>query len=269
MQKNVFLLQTNRMHSVISENGYNYYETGGNGPVLMLLHGLMGALSNFEHVIEEFGQDYNVVIPILPIMELPIKKVGLKGLVEHIVKFVDHKGFEKVNVLGNSLGGHLALLYTLECPDKVQTLTLTGSSGLYENAMGSSFPKRGDYEYIKKKTEDTFYDPATASKELVDDVFSMVSDRNKAFRIILTAKSAIRHNLGDRLKDITIPSLIIWGKQDKVTPPFVAEKFDELLPNSELHFIDKCGHAPMMEVPDAFNSILSVFLKRHNELLVK
>lgn len=253
------------MDNLIVEQDFHYYETGGDGPVLLLLHGLMGALSNFGDVIERFRGDYNVVIPVLPIMELPIKKVGLKGLVEHIVKFVDHKGYDKVNVLGNSLGGHLALLYTLECQDKVNTMTLTGSSGLYENAMGSSFPKRGDYEYIRKKTEETFYDPKTASKELVDGVFNMVSDRNKAFRIILTAKSAIRHNVGDKLKNITIPALIIWGKQDKVTPPFVAEKFHELLPNSELHFIDKCGHAPMMEVPESFNEILANFLSRHLE----
>ena len=248
--------------NVISENGFNYYETGGDGPVLMLLHGLMGALSNFEAVIEHFQGDYNVVIPILPIMELPIKKVGLKGLRDHVIDFVNFKGYEKVNVLGNSLGGHLALLYTLECQDKIQSMIITGSSGLYESAMGSSFPKRGNYEYIKQKTEDTFYDPKTASKELVDGVFSMVSDRNKAFRIILTAKSAIRHNVGDRLNEIVVPSLIIWGKQDKVTPPFVAEKFNELLPNSELYFIDKCGHAPMMEVPGEFNEILERFLSK-------
>mgnify|MGYP001828827301 CR=1 FL=1 len=248
--------------NLISENGFDYYETGGDGPVLLLLHGLMGALSNFEAVIEHFQDEYNVVIPVLPIMELPIKKVGLKGLRDHIIAFVDHKGYEKVNVLGNSLGGHLALLFTLECQDKIQSMIITGSSGLYESAMGSSFPKRGNYEYIKQKTEETFYDPKTATKELVDGVFSMVSDRNKAFRIILTAKSAIRHNVGDRLNEIVIPSLIIWGKQDKVTPPFVAEKFNDLLPKSELYYIDKCGHAPMMEVPDEFNKILQTFLSK-------
>lgn len=248
--------------NVINENGFSYYETGGEGPVLLLLHGLMGALSNFEDVVDRFQGEYNVVIPVLPIMELPIKKVGLKGLRDHVISFVNFKGYEKVNVLGNSLGGHVALLYTLECQDKIQSLTITGSSGLYESAMGTSFPKRGNYEYIKQKTEETFYDPKTATKELVDVVFNMVSDRNKAFRIILTAKSAIRHNVGDRLYEITVPTLIIWGKQDKVTPPFVAEKFDELIPHSELYFIDKCGHAPMMEVPDEFNKILEAFLAK-------
>lgn len=254
------------MIQVIKENGFQYYESGSDAPVLLLLHGLMGALSNFEHVTDKFKNDYNVVIPILPIMDMPIKNVGLKGLVEHIDKFVEFKGFEKVNVLGNSLGGHLALLYTLKRPNKVNTMILTGSSGLYENAMGTSFPKRGNYEYIKSKAEETFYDPKTATKELVDEIFGQVSDRNSAFRIILTAKSAIRHNVGDKLNQITVPTLIIWGKQDKVTPPFVAEKFHDLLPNSELHFIDRCGHAAMMEVPEKFNEILSEFLTRHTNV---
>jgi 2-hydroxy-6-oxonona-2,4-dienedioate hydrolase len=250
------------MNKIIKEGGFEYVETKGSGPVVLLLHGLLGALSNFDQLINRFKDEYNVVIPILPIMTLPIAKVGLKGLVQHVNAFVEYKGYNKVNVLGNSLGGHLALLYALEFKDKVQSVTLTGSSGLFENAMGSSFPKRGNYEYIKKKTEDTFYDPKTATKELVDDVFETVSDRNKAFRIILTAKSAIRHNLGDKLNEIEAPTLLIWGKQDQVTPPFVGEKFNELIPNSELHFVDKCGHAPMMEVPEAFNEILADFLSR-------
>jgi pimeloyl-ACP methyl ester carboxylesterase len=139
---------------------------------------------------------------------------------------------------------------------------LTGSSGLFESAFGTAFPKRGDYEYIKKKTADTFFDPTVASKELVDEVFGIVNDRNKAIRVVATAKSAVRHNLGDKLHNLKAPTLLIWGKQDNVTPAFVAEKFNELLPNAELHFIDECGHAPMMEKPADFNRLLDQFLER-------
>ena len=242
------------------EHGFRYIESGGAGKTLLLLHGLFGALSNFEGIFKRFSAKYNVVVPILPIYEMPIFEVSVMGLVDFLTKFVQYKGYNKVNLVGNSLGGHVGLLYVLAHPEKISSITLTGSSGLFESAFGTAFPKRGDYEYIKRKTGDTFYDPAVASKELVDEVFSIVNDRTKAIRVVATAKSAVRHNLGDKLHKIKAPTLLIWGKQDAVTPPFVAEKFHELISDSRLFFLDKCGHAPMMEKPDEFNDILDSFL---------
>lgn len=243
------------------EKGFRYIESGTEGETLLLLHGLFGALSNFEGIFKRFSGQYNVVIPILPIYEMPIFEVSVMGLVDFVTKFVQFKDYERVHLVGNSLGGHVALLYAIAHPERIGSVTLTGSSGLFESAFGTAFPKRGDYEYIKRKTGDTFYDPNVATKELVDEVFGIVNDRNKAIRVIATAKSAVRHNLGDKLYKINAPTLLIWGKQDNVTPPFVAEKFNELIPNSRLHFLDKCGHAPMMEKPEEFNNILDSFLK--------
>lgn len=247
---------------IIEEKGFKYIESGGEGTPLLLLHGLFGALSNFEPLVSHFASRHNVVIPLLPIYELPILQVSVSGLVDFVTKFVEHKGYEKVHVLGNSLGGHVGLLYVIAHPERIASMTLTGSSGLYESAFGTAFPKRGDYEYIKNKTAATFYDPATASKELVDEVFGIVNDRGKAIRVVATAKSAVRHNVGDKLHLIKAPTLLIWGLQDIVTPPFVGEKFRDMIENSELHMLDQCGHAPMMEKPKEFNAILDQFLDR-------
>jgi 2-hydroxy-6-oxonona-2,4-dienedioate hydrolase len=247
-------------YGIKEEGHFKYIETKGGEDNLLLLHGLFGALSNFSGILNHFGDHYNVIVPILPILELPIRKVSVSGLVKYVEEFVDYKGYSKVHALGNSLGGHIGLLYTLARPERVASVTLTGSSGLFENSMGSSFPKRGNYEFIKKKTEDTFYDPKVASKELVDEVFDIVNDRNKAIRVIATAKTAIRHNLGDKLDQIKVPVLLIWGSQDQVTPPFVGEKFHELISDSRLIMVDKCGHAPMMEHPKIFNQHLEAFL---------
>jgi pimeloyl-ACP methyl ester carboxylesterase len=200
------------------------------------------------------------VVPILPLFDLDILHTSVSGLEKHIAAFIEHKNYTNIHLLGNSLGGHVALVYVLKHPERVKSLTLTGSSGLFENAMGDSYPKRGDYEYIKNKTAQTFYDPAVATPELVDEVFEITKNRIKVIKIIALAKSAIRHNLGEELNQIQQPTLLIWGKNDIVTPPFVAEEFKKLIPNSQLHFIDKCGHAPMMEVPVEFNSILEKFL---------
>ncbi len=246
--------------NIIEEESFKYIESKSDGENLLLLHGLFGALSNFQGIINAFSKDYNVVVPILPIFEMPIREVSVTGLVEHVIAFVNFKKFDKVHVLGNSLGGHISLLYALAQPEKISSICLTGSSGLFESSFGSTFPKRGDYEFIKTKTEATFYDPSVATKELVDEVFDTVNDRNKAIRVVATAKSAVRHNLADKLHQIEAPTLLIWGQDDTITPPFVGEKFNELIENSKLHFVPECGHAPMMEKPQVFNEILYEFL---------
>jgi pimeloyl-ACP methyl ester carboxylesterase len=155
-------------------------------------------------------------------------------------------------------------VYVKKHPQNIKAMVLTGSSGLYENAMGGTFPKREDYNFIKQKVEYTFYDPKTATKELVDEVFEIVNDKGKLIRILSLAKSAIRHNMSDDLKNMTLPACLIWGKNDTITPPDVAEEFHRLLPDSELFWIDQCGHAPMMEQPQQFNMILDSWLKKNS-----
>jgi len=241
---------------------FKYVEEGAGEP-LILLHGLFGALSNFRDLVDYFKSSHQVIIPMLPLFDLGLE-TGVGALAKYVQKFIEVRGFDKVHLLGNSLGGHVGLLHTLTHQDKVKTLTLTGSSGLFENGMGETYPKRGDYEFIRKKTELTFYDPAVATKELVDEVYSIVNNRLKAIKIIALAKSAIRNNLGDELQEIKVPTCLIWGRNDTITPPMVAEEFKKLLPNSELYWIDKCGHAPMMEVPYEFNKTLSAFLEKHS-----
>ena len=240
---------------------FTYIEEG-EGETLLLLHGLFGALSNFKDLVEYFKKDYKVIVPLLPLFTLDIFHTTVGGLEKFVHKFIEAKGLNNIHLLGNSLGGHVALVHVLKHPEKIKTLTLTGSSGLFENGMGDSYPRRGDKEYIRKKTEVTFYDPAMATDDLVNEVFEITNNRIKVIKILALAKSAIRNNLGDELNKIKTPTCLIWGNNDIITPPFVAQEFNKLIPNSELHFIDKCGHAPMMEVPHEFNEILSSYLKK-------
>ncbi len=237
----------------------------GEGEPLVLLHGLFGALSNFKDLIEYFRQYNKVVVPILPLFDLDLLHTSVSGLEKFVHKFIEARDYRNIHLLGNSLGGHVALVHILKHPERIKSLILTGSSGLFENGMGDTYPKRGDKEYIRKKTELTFYDPKMATDELVDEVFEITNNRIKVIKIIALAKSAIRHNLGEELNKIQQPTLLIWGNNDGITPPFVAKEFNRLIPNSELHFIDKCGHAPMMEVPGEFNEILHRFLTKLKE----
>jgi pimeloyl-ACP methyl ester carboxylesterase len=228
----------------------------------MLLHGLFGALSNFMPLIEYFRKRNRVIVPMLPLLELDLLHTSVGGLQKFVQKFIEHRKYTNIHLLGNSLGGHVALVYILKHPEHVKSLILTGSSGLFENGMGDTYPKRGDKEYIRKKTQLTFYDPAMATDELVDEVFEITNNRLKVIKIIALAKSAIRNNLGEELNSIKQPTCLIWGNDDTITPPFVGKEFNRLIPNSELHFVDKCGHAPMMEVPDEFNRLLEAFLEK-------
>ena len=248
-------------YEIKQDGKFNFIEEGQGEP-LMLLHGLFGALSNFRFLIEHFKKNYTVVVPMLPLLEMDLLHTSVSGLQKYVHKFIEHRQYENIHLMGNSLGGHVALVQILKHPENIKSLILTGSSGLFENGMGDTYPKRGDKEYIRNKTSLTFYDPSLATDDLVNEVFEITNNRLKVIKIIALAKSAIRNNLGDELKNVLQPTCLIWGNNDTITPPFVGKEFNKLIPNSELHFIDKCGHAPMMEVPEAFNQILDGFLAK-------
>ncbi|MGB0884830.1 MAG: alpha/beta fold hydrolase [Chitinophagales bacterium] len=242
-----------------NENGFKYIEQG-EGEILFLLHGLFGALSNFTQVIDFFSKSYKVVFPFLPLYELPLTSSTVSGMVKYVEDFVAYKNYKNLNILGNSLGGHIAQVYALNNLENVNSLILTGSSGLFENSLGDGYPKKEDKDYIRRKTELTFFDPKNATDELVDEVFETVNNRAKAIRVVTMAKSAVRHNLKKELHKLNIPIKLIWGKNDTITPPFVAEEFLKLLPKASLEFINNCGHAAMMERPNTFNVMLMDFL---------
>ncbi|MFT4781201.1 MAG: 2-hydroxy-6-oxonona-2,4-dienedioate hydrolase [Psychroserpens sp.] len=249
-------------HRLKKEKDYSYIEVGEGKPMI-ILHGLMGGLSNFDAVTDYFSEKgYKVIIPELPIYGMSLLKTNVKSFANYLHDFIEFLALEEVILLGNSLGGHIGLYHTKLYPKKVKALIITGSSGLYESAMGGGYTKRGDYEVIKKKAQDVFYDPKVATKAIVDEVFETVNDRNKLIKTVAIAKSAIRHNMSKDLPNMKLPVCIVWGKNDTVTPPEVGREFNELLPNSELFWIEKCGHAAMMEHPQEFNRILNDWLEK-------
>ncbi len=246
----------------VIDGKYQFIEQG-EGPVLVLLHGLFGQLSNFEGCIKHFSSQFRVIALQLPIYELPMLKANLKSLASHLTDFLNHMQFSKVHLLGNSLGGHVALLYALEHEHRLHSLCLTGSSGLYENAFGGSFPRRGDKNFLRARIEKTFYDAQMATDALVDECYEAVNNKEKLVRILQMAKSAIRTNLRSELSKITLPTCLIWGKNDEITPPRVAEEFSEKIKSAELFWIDQCGHAAMMEHPEKFNTLYHNWLSKH------
>jgi len=248
---------------IVSDGKFEYL-TEGSGTPMIFLHGLMGNLSNFQHQVDYFStRGYEVVVPLLPLYSMPLATTSVSSLTKFVKKFIDHRGYTKVILVGNSLGGHIALLFQKLYPSYLKSIVLSGSSGLYEAAMGNSYPRRGDRDYIAERVRDVFHIKEVATEELIDQVFSTVNDRMKAIKTLAISKSAIRHNMAEDITSFHLPVCLIWGRQDAVTPPEVADKFHELLPNSDLFWIDNCGHAAMMEHPQEFNTIVDEWLKKN------
>ena len=253
------------MTEYLKKEGKFTYAEAGEGRPIVVLHGLMGALSNFDATFNYFSEKgYRVFIPELPLYKLPLLKTNVKNLAKFLHEFIVFKNLKDTILLGNSLGGHIALYYIKQYPKYSSALILTGSSGLYENSMGSNYPRRGDKEFVRNKARAVFYDPNIATEALIEQVYEIINDRHSLIRTLAIAKSAVRHNMAKDLPNMKQPTCLIWGKQDTVTPPEVAEDFHKLLPNSDLYWIDKCGHAPMMETPKEFNTLLEAWFTKHN-----
>lgn len=251
--------------TIRNENGFRYVDEGSGSdlPPVVLLHGMLGDLSNWIDTIQALADhSYRVLVPVLPVYEMPTKQTSVYGLVDYVHRFLESLGVRETVMVGNSLGGHVALVFALQYSQAVRALVLSGASGIYEVNIGTSTPQRRNRAFIRDRTAMTFYDPVHATDELVDEMFELVNDRTRVIRLIKMARSAKAVTVTDELSQIPQPTLLVWGQDDQITPPEVGEEFKERMPNAELHFIDECGHAPMIEHPAAFNRLTLDFLGR-------
>lgn len=245
--------------------GYQYLDEGPatDLPPVVLLHGLLGDVTNWTATVDALtARGYRVLVPVLPIYDLPSTQSNLQGLLEHVRGFVETLRLAPIALAGNSLGGHLALVYALGYPERVAALILTGSSGIFEVETGTTTIRRQDRNFIRERAALTFFDPVHVTDKLVEKSYTLANDRNRALRILRLARSSQAETVTDQLARIETPTLLVWGRNDRITPPDVAEAFLRYLPYAELHFIDQCGHAPMIERPEAFNRLALAFLHK-------
>lgn len=253
---------TDTKYHIQESDGYRYIQEGDaeGRPTLVLLHGMFGGLSNFEYLLDNLRGHYHIVVPEIPLYDLKHSQLNISYLADWLDEFLDILDLKPVVLLGNSMGGHIALEYALHHTREVESMILTGSSGLFENEFGSTMPRRGDREYIRERAELVFYDPAMVTEALVDEILEVVNSKGKLLKLLRLARATHKYNMESLLSDIDIPTLLVWGEDDKVTPPEVAWAFESGLPDAKLEWIERCGHAPMMERPHSFLSILKKFL---------
>lgn len=203
---------------------------------------------------------YRAIVPYLKLDELSRKDANVQGVVNYVRTFTKFLGLNEKILIGNSLGGQIAVRYVNRYPESIAGLLLSGSSGVYETEVGNTTFRRRDHDYIRAKAEITFYDPTMVTDELVERIYDLATNRFRALRFVWLARSSMKDLIIDELKKIDVPTYLIWGMEDQITPPDVAHTFQELIPNAKLQFIDKCGHAPMMEHPEIFNRLMIEFL---------
>jgi len=238
----------------------------GQGEPIVLIHGLFGQPSNWERIMDALADRYWLHAPQLPIAYQPGRQAkdfdAFQVLTESVVDYMDACGVERATVGGNSLGGQVAIDLCLRYPERAERLVLTGSAGLFERDLGTNGMPRVDREWIRNKATEVFYDASHLTDEMVDQLEEMLGDRTYRRFMLRVAKATRAYNVRAELGRLTLPTLIVWGWDDRITPPDVAEEFANELPNADLAFLENCGHAPPIEQPEPFSRILRDFLSK-------
>jgi len=234
-------------------------ERMGEGPPVVFLHGLLGLNRHWYDAAGRLSSDFECVLIEAPLLELRGRRCSIEGvqdLIEHELRTVS----EPAVLVGNSLGGHIALRIALTKPERVRGLVLAGSSGLFERTFERDVQHRPSHEWIRRKIAELFADPSRMPEDAVGHAYQELRKRGSARALVRLSRSAKADHMGGRLSAISAPTLLLWGRQDVVTPPHVAEEFAALIPDSRIEWIDGCGHAPMLEQPEALAGGIRRFL---------
>ncbi len=231
----------------------------GSGRPFVFLHGLVGLNDHWEQSAHALAPHARAVMLEFPLLDLQGEDCSIHGVTELTVRFLERHVREPAVLVGNSFGGHVALRVAVERPELVAGLVLAGSSGLTERTTVREVQLRPSREWLVEKIGELFFDRSKMNQGDVDRAHRELSRRGGARAMVKLSRSARRNHMGDRLGEIKAPTLLVWGKQDAVTPPEAAEQFNKLFRGSTLAWLDRCGHAPMIEQPEPFAALLIEF----------
>ncbi|MBY0113874.1 MAG: alpha/beta hydrolase [Phycisphaerales bacterium] len=235
----------------------------GSGPTFVFLHGLVGLNDHWEDVVKRFSAGARCVMLEIPLLDLRGDDCSIQGVSALTAKFLDTyfagTGTLPVGIVGNSFGGHVALRLAIERPDLVRALVLAGASGLIEKSMVADVQIRPSREWLSRKIGELFFDKKFMRDSDLERAYAALSSRGGARAMVKLSRSARRNHLGSKLGQIKAPTLLIWGREDIVTPPEAADGFKKSIPNSTLVWFDRCGHAPMIECPEQFADAMTHF----------
>lgn len=229
-------------------------EDVGAGEPIVFLHGLVGLNEHWDEVARRVSPNFRCIMLEFPLLKLRGEDCSVDGVTRLTATFLEeYLPSEPAILVGNSFGGHVAARVAIERPELVRGLVLAGASGLIEKSIVSDVQLRPSREWLSRKIGELFYDPDRYMNPAdLDRAHRELSDRAGARAMVRLSKSARRNHIGGRIDQIQAPTLLIWGRNDIVTPPEAARQFSTFIPNARLVWLDRCGHVPMMEQPAAF-----------------
>ena len=231
----------------------------GQGRPVTFLHGLVGLNDHWEGVVERACHRSRCVLFEIPLLQLRGEDCSITSVTRMTVDFLrEYVGGPSI-LVGNSFGGHVALKIALDHPELVSGLVLAGSSGLLERTMVSTLTPRVSRDWLERKIGELFFDKSFMREADLDRAHRELADRGGTRAMIKLSSSARKDYLGERIHEVLAPTLLIWGRQDVVTPPEAAAEFQQKLRDSRIAWFDRCGHAPMIECPDQFAEALLAF----------
>ena len=260
-----------------------HYHEAGEGPALVLLHGSgpgVSGWSNFRGNFPVFAQQFRTVIMDMPGFgkseRPPFDRAYPRVAADHVARLLDALGIEKAHLLGNSMGGYVAFETALAYPDRVDRLVGMGPGGMAVNILGpeQSEGARRLMEFMMNPSKagmEAWVDTMVANKKVVDD--QLIEERlaNALKPGALESAMAIFASLGQfpetiplyaRVKDIKAPTLITWGRDDRMLPVESGIFGFRQMSNAELHLFSKCGHWAQVERKDDFERLVIEFLTR-------
>jgi pyruvate dehydrogenase E2 component (dihydrolipoamide acetyltransferase) len=245
-----------------------FLRQGEEGEPLVLLHGFGGDLNNWLFTAPALAGRHVVYALDLPGHGGSSKDVGTGGvefLVGAVLQFLDAQELRRVHLVGHSLGGLVAGRLALAAPERVASLALVASAGLGEEINSEyieGFITAERRRELKPVLELLFADPDLVSRQLVDDVlkYKRIDGVDQALRAIAAevyGEGGQRVVIGDRLAELDVPVLVVWGREDRIIPAAHAERAPE---GAQVHVLDGRGHSPHMEAAGDFNRIMEGFL---------
>lgn len=260
-----------------------HYHEAGSGPNLVLLHGSgpgVSGWSNFRGNIPVFAERFRTVVPDMPGFgrsdRPPFERAYPRVAAEHLLRLLDGIGIDKTHLLGNSMGGYVALEFALAHPDRVERIVGMGPGGLAANVLGpeQSEGARRLGEFMMAPSREAmqrWVDTMVANKAVLDD--ALIDERlaNALAPGALESAMAIFMSLAAhpepvplyaRVRNIEAPTLITWGRDDRMLPVEGGLFGFRQMPNAELHIFSGCGHWAQVERKDDFERLVVEFLTR-------
>ncbi len=235
------------------EHEGSVYFAGGGGPVLVLLHGTNDQAGTWARVVPMLAAKYRLIIPDLAGHGESEPKSGpipVPLVVERLAAILDHEEAESITLAGNSFGGWIAILYTLAHPERVSRLVLESGGGL---ARPLAVPVVATDRESAKVILRAVHGPSYVPQDWVIDALLARGVDSPALRLT----DALPNVVDARLREITIPTTLVWGADDGVLPLSYAEALRKGIAGAKLHVIGGAAHIPHLQQPEKFVSCLT------------